>query len=68
MSTIRIADMSVPRNPFVAIYNGTPTKAAAPKHMSCLFVKLSATFVLLLIFAKSFGAFADIAISLIPFC
>ena len=61
---IRIADISFPRNPLVPIYNGTPTKAAAPKHMSCLLVKFSATFVLLLIFEKFFGAFADIAIFL----
>ena len=50
---IAITAAVFPTAPFDRKYAGTPTAAAAPKHTSCLFVRLNSTFVLTL--DRSFG-------------
>jgi len=54
----------VPIHPFVRKYRGMPVTAAPLKQIICLFVKFSATFVL--IPDKSFGTCTDIAMSFLP--
>jgi len=61
---IRSDAADVPISPLVKKYKGIPATAAPLKQMICLFVKFSATFVL--IPDKSFGTCTDIAISFLP--
>jgi hypothetical protein len=52
---IKSIDALLPIAARVKMYVGTPIAAAAPKHKSCRFVRLNATFVLTLL--KSLGIF-----------